>query len=118
VVTKYTLQQTEKLKKRGKFKSHIDGSYHFFTPENVMEIQRSIGADIIMAFDECTPYPCDYNYAKRSMKMTHRWLDRCVIILKVPVKYGYDQAFFQLFKEVATKTYVNNQLNILQIQIR
>jgi queuine tRNA-ribosyltransferase len=53
-------------------KSHIDGSYH--TPENVMEIQRSIGADIIMAFDECTPYPCDYNYAKRSMKMTHRWL--------------------------------------------
>jgi queuine tRNA-ribosyltransferase len=57
-----------------KFKSHIDGSFTFFTPENVMEIQRTIGADIIMAFDECTPYPCDYNYAKRSMKMTHRWL--------------------------------------------
>jgi queuine tRNA-ribosyltransferase len=64
-----------------------------FTPENVMEIQRSIGA--IMAFDECTPYPCDYNYAKRSMKMTHRWLDRCVNHLeKVPVKYGYDQSIF------------------------
>jgi queuine tRNA-ribosyltransferase len=72
VVTSVFFQQTEKLKKEEEFKSHIDGSY--FTPENVMEIQRSIGADIIMAFDECTPYPCDYNYAKRSMKMTHRWL--------------------------------------------
>jgi queuine tRNA-ribosyltransferase len=58
-----------------------------------MEIQRTIGADIIMAFDECTPYPCDYNYAKRSMKMTHRWLDRCVNHLESAVKYGYDQAF-------------------------
>ncbi|HCW65423.1 MAG TPA: tRNA guanosine(34) transglycosylase Tgt, partial [Leeuwenhoekiella sp.] len=63
----------------------------------VMEIQRSIGADIIMAFDECTPYPCDYNYAKRSMHMTHRWLDRCIDHLaKTPVKYGYDQAFFPI----------------------
>ena len=94
----YSLSANRKIKEEGvKFKSHIDGSYHIFTPENVMEIQRTIGADIIMAFDECTPYPCDYNYAKRSMKMTHRWLDRCVNHLdKVPVKYGYDQAFFPI----------------------
>lgn len=94
----YSLSANRKIKEEGvKFKSHIDGSYHVFTPENVMEIQRTIGADIIMAFDECTPYPCDYNYAKRSMKMTHRWLDRCVTHLdKVPVKYGYDQAFFPI----------------------
>lgn len=94
----YSLSANRKIKEEGvKFKSHIDGSYHFFTPENVMDIQRTIGADIIMAFDECTPYPCDYNYAKRSMKMTHRWLDRCVNHLdKAPVKYGYDQAFFPI----------------------
>ena len=94
----YSLSANRKIKEEGvKFKSHIDGSYHIFTPENVMEIQRTIGADIIMAFDVCTPYPCDYNYAKRSMKMTHRWLDRCVNHLdKVPVKYGYDQAFFPI----------------------
>ncbi|OCB78372.1 tRNA-guanine(34) transglycosylase [Flavobacterium crassostreae] len=94
----YSLSANRKIKEEGvKFKSHIDGSYHVFTPENVMEIQRTIGADIIMAFDECTPYPCDYNYAKRSMKMTHRWLDRCVNHLeKLPVKYGYDQAFFPI----------------------
>ena len=80
-----------------KFKSHIDGSMHFFTPENVMEIQRSIGADIIMAFDECTPYPCDYNYAKRSMHMTHRWLKRCINHLdKTPLKYDYNQTFFPI----------------------
>ncbi|MEJ6791351.1 MAG: tRNA guanosine(34) transglycosylase Tgt [Lacinutrix sp.] len=94
----YSLSANRKIKEEGvKFKSHIDGSYHTFTPENVMEIQRSIGADIIMAFDECTPYPCDYNYAKRSMKMTHRWLDRCVNHLeKVPFKYDYSQAFFPI----------------------
>ena len=94
----YSLSNSRKIKEEGvKFKSHIDGSYHTFTPENVMEIQRTIGADIIMAFDECTPYPCDYNYAKRSMHMTHRWLDRCINHLeKVPVKYGYDQAFFPI----------------------
>ena len=94
----YSLSANRKIKEEGvKFKSHIDGSYHFFTPENVMEIQRTIGADIIMAFDECTPYPCDYRYAQRSMHMTHRWLDRCVTHLdKVPVKYGYDQAFFPI----------------------
>ena len=94
----YSLSANRKIKEEGvKFKSHIDGSYHFFTPENVMEIQRTIGADIIMAFDECTPYPCDYNYAKRSMHMTHRWLDRCINHLdNLPFKYGYEQTFFPI----------------------
>jgi queuine tRNA-ribosyltransferase len=94
----YSLSESRKIKEEGvKFKSHIDGSYHTFTPENVMEIQRTIGADIIMAFDECTPYPCDYSYAKRSMHMTHRWLNRCITHLeKTPYKYGYSQAFFPI----------------------
>jgi len=94
----YSLSANRKIKEEGvKFKSHIDGSYHVFTPENVMEIQRTIGADIIMAFDECTPYPCDYRYAQKSMKMTHRGLDRCINHLeKVPTKYGYDQTFFPI----------------------
>lgn len=94
----YSLSSNRKINEEGvKFRSHIDGSTHFFTPENVMEIQRQIGADIIMAFDECTPYPCDYNYAKRSMHMTHRWLDRCINHLeKVPYKYGYEQTFFPI----------------------
>ncbi|MCX7548890.1 tRNA guanosine(34) transglycosylase Tgt [Xanthomarina sp. F1114] len=94
----YSLSANRKIKEEGvKFKSHIDGSYHFFTPENVMDIQRTIGADIIMAFDECTPYPCDYHYAKRSMHMTHRWLDRCINHLeKTPFKYDYSQTFFPI----------------------
>ena len=94
----YSLSSNRKINEEGvKFKSHIDGSTHVFTPENVMEIQREIGADIIMAFDECTPYPCDYNYAKRSMHMTHRWLDRCINHLeKLPFKYGYEQTFFPI----------------------
>ena len=94
----YSLSENRKIKEEGvKFKSHIDGSMHTFTPENVMEIQRIIGADIIMAFDECTPYPCDYNYAKRSMHMTHRWLDRCMNHLeKLPNKYDYSQSFFPI----------------------
>ena len=94
----YSLSANRKIKEEGvKFRSHIDGSYHVFTPENVMEIQRSIGADIIMAFDECTPYPCDYNYAKRSMHMTHRWLDRCVNHLEtLPLKYDHSQFFFPI----------------------
>ena len=94
----YSLSANRKIKEEGvKFRSHIDGSYHVFTPENVMEIQRSIGADIIMAFDECTPYPCDYNYAKRSMHMTHRWLDRCVNQLAtLPLKYDHSQSFFPI----------------------
>ena len=94
----YSLSANRKIKEEGvKFKSHIDGSMHFFTPESVMELQRSIGADIIMAFDECTPYPCDYKYAQRSMHMTHRWLDRCIAHLdKTPFKYGYEQSFFPI----------------------
>ncbi|MBT3546624.1 MAG: tRNA guanosine(34) transglycosylase Tgt [Flavobacterium sp.] len=94
----YSLSGRRKINEEGvKFKSHIDGSMHFFTPENVMEVQRSIGADIIMAFDECTPYPCDYNYAKRSMQMTHRWLKRCLTHLdKTPLKYDYNQTFFPI----------------------
>jgi len=94
----YSLSGRRKINEEGvKFKSHIDGSMHFFTPENVMEVQRSIGEDIIMAFDECTPYPCDYNYAKRSMHMTHRWLKRCLTHLdKTPLKYDYNQTFFPI----------------------
>ena len=94
----YSLSGRRKIHEEGvKFKSHIDGSSHVFTPENVMEIQRSIGADIIMAFDECTPYPCDYHYAKQSMHMTHRWLKRCIDHLeKVPLKYQYQQTFFPI----------------------
>lgn len=94
----YSLAANRKIKEEGvKFKSHIDGSYHFFSPESVMEIQRSIGADIIMAFDECTPYPCDYQYAKKSMAMTHRWLDRCIAHLeKTPLKYNYSQSLFPI----------------------
>jgi queuine tRNA-ribosyltransferase len=94
----YSLSGRRKIKEEGvKFKSHIDGSYHFFTPENVMDVQRTIGADIIMAFDECTPYPCDYHYAKRSMHMTHRWLERGIKYLAGnPEKYDYKQTFFPI----------------------
>lgn len=94
----YSLSGSRKIQEEGvKFQSHIDGSYHFFTPECAIEIQRSIGADIIMAFDECTPYPCDYNYAKRSMHLTHRWLQRCFTAMnESEPKYGYEQALFPI----------------------
>ena len=94
----YSFSSTRKIKEEGvKFKSHIDGSYHFFSPEKSMEIQRSIGADIIMAFDECTPYPCEYGYASRSMQMTHRWLDCCINYLQENApKYGYSQSLFPI----------------------
>ncbi len=94
----YSLSGKRKIKEEGvKFQSHIDGSYHLFTPENVMDIQRTIGADIIMAFDECTPYPCDYNYAKKSMHMTHRWLKRCCERFdSTEAKYGFDQTLFPI----------------------
>ena len=94
----YSLSANRKIKEEGvKFKSHIDGSYHIFTPENAIDIQRQIGADIIMAFDECTPYPCEYNYAKASMHMTHRWLDRCLEQeKKSPFLYGYEQTLFPI----------------------
>jgi queuine tRNA-ribosyltransferase len=94
----YSLAAARKIKEEGvNFSSHIDGSKHLFTPENVMDIQRSIGADIIMAFDECTPYPCEFDYAKRSMEMTHRWLKRCCDRFdSTEGKYGYDQTLFPI----------------------
>lgn len=94
----FSLAAQRKLKEEGAtFKSHIDGSKHFFSPENVMDIQRTIGADIIMAFDECTPYPCDFNYAKNSLGLTHRWLDRCITrFSETEPKYGYEQALFPI----------------------
>jgi len=94
----YSLTDIRKLKEEGvTFQSHIDGSRHQFTPENVMDIQRLIGADIIMAFDECTPYPCDYDYARNSMDITHRWLKRCFTQFEAtdPL-YGYEQALFPI----------------------
>ncbi|MDB4051027.1 tRNA guanosine(34) transglycosylase Tgt [Flavobacteriaceae bacterium] len=94
----YSLSANRKIKEEGvKFKSHIDGSYHFFTPERAINIQKSIGADIIMAFDECTPYPCEYNYAKKSMHMTHRWLIRCINEFnKTDPIHGYSQTLFPI----------------------
>jgi queuine tRNA-ribosyltransferase len=96
----YSLSGSRKITEEGvKFQSHTDGAYHFFTPENVMDTQRVIGADIIMAFDECTPYPCDYRYAKRSMHMTHRWLKRCIERFdSTEPLYGYDQALFPIIQ--------------------
>jgi len=95
----YSLAKTgRKIKEEGvEFRSHIDGSLHTFTPEGVMDIQRQIGADIIMAFDECTPYPCDYDYARRSMEMTHRWLRRCCERFDATEgHYGYGQTLFPI----------------------
>ncbi len=94
----YSLAGVRKIKEEGvTFQSHIDGSKHLFSPEYVMDIQRTIGADIIMAFDECTPYPCEYGYARQSMEMTHRWLKRCCDRFdQTPAKYGYDQTLFPI----------------------
>ena len=94
----YSLSGTRKINEEGvTFQSHVDGSYHFFTPERAIDIQRIIGADIIMAFDECTPYPCEYEYAKSSMHMTHRWLKRCFNQMdRTEPKYGYEQALFPI----------------------
>ena len=94
----YSLSSSNKITEEGvRFQSHIDGSYHFFTPEKSIDIQRSIGADIIMAFDECTPYPCEYNYAKRSMHMTHRWLKRCYDRMdETQPLYGHNQVLFPI----------------------
>ena len=107
----YSLASSRKIKEEGvNFSSHIDGSKHLFTPENVMDIQRSIGADIIMAFDECTPFPCEYNYAERSLEMTHRWLKRCCDRFdSTDNKYGYDQSLFPIvqgsvFKDLREKS--------------
>lgn len=94
----FSLAGTRKINEEGVvFKSHIDGSMHHFTPEGVMDIQRTIGADIIMAFDECTPYPCEWDYAKASMDLTHRWLKRCQTRFdETEGKYGYAQTFFPI----------------------
>lgn len=107
----YSLAQSRKISEEGvEFQSHIDGSKHLFTPENVIDIQRGIGADIIMAFDECPPYPCEYDYAKNSMHLTHRWLDRCIKAMnKTEGKYGYEQNLFPIlqgsvFKDLRTES--------------
>tara|TARA_B110000438_G_scaffold150169_1_gene144396 strand:+ start:174 stop:1304 length:1131 start_codon:yes stop_codon:yes gene_type:complete len=94
----YSLSNSRKITEKGvEFQSHIDGSKHFFTPEYAIDIQRIIGADIIMAFDECTPYPCEYEYAKKSMHMTHRWLKRCCERFNLTEeKYNYKQSFFPI----------------------
>lgn len=94
----YSLSNNRKIKEEGVvFKSHIDGSKHTFTPENVMDIQRSIGADIVMAFDECPPYPCDKKYASDSLNITHKWLNRCFNQWNnTEPKYGYNQALFPI----------------------
>jgi queuine tRNA-ribosyltransferase len=94
----FSLSNNRKLTEEGAiFQSHIDGSKHLFSPENVMDIQRTIGGDIIMAFDECPPYPSDYTYAKKSMELTHRWLDRCIgRFTETPDKYGYTQNLFPI----------------------
>lgn len=94
----YSLSKTRKITDEGvRFQSIYDGSYHFFTPEYAMDVQRVIGGDIIMAFDECTPYPCDYKYAKNSLRITHNWLDRCVShFTSTADKYDYSQALFPI----------------------
>lgn len=107
----YSLAENRKIVEEGvHFQSHKDGSRHFFTPESIMDIQRTIGADIIMAFDECTPYPCEYDYAEKSMHMTHRWLDRCIDRFdNTEAKYGYDQTLFPIvqgsvYKDLRTQS--------------
>jgi queuine tRNA-ribosyltransferase len=114
----YSLGANRKINEEGViFKSHIDGSKHTFTPEGVMDIERTIGADIIMAFDECTPYPCEYGYAKKSMELTHRWLTRCVNRVNATApKYDYDQTLFpivqgSIYKDLRIQSaeYIANQ---------
>jgi queuine tRNA-ribosyltransferase len=94
----YSLAEKRKITEEGvKFQSHVDGSRHFFTPESIMDIERTIGADIIMAFDECTPYPCEYKYARNSMHLTHRWLKRCIDrVNETTPKYGFHQSLFPI----------------------
>jgi len=126
----YSLSGTRKIKEEGvTFKSHIDGSKHIFSPEGVMDIQRKIGADIIMAFDECTPYPCDYEYARKSMDMTHRWLDRCIQQFdNTEGLYGYEQSLFPIVQgstykdlrkrsaeEIASKNRAGNAIGGLSV---
>lgn len=101
----FSLAGTRKIKEEGvTFQSHIDGSKHLFTPERVMDIQRSIGGDIIMAFDECPPGGSEYGYAHKSMQLTHRWLDRCLTQFNAtPDKYGYTQNLFPIVQGATFK---------------
>ena len=94
----YSLADRRKITEEGaQFRSHIDGSAHMFSPERVIDIERTLGSDIMMAFDECTPYPCEYDYAKNSMEMTHRWLERCIVRYReTEPKYGRTQALFPI----------------------
>jgi queuine tRNA-ribosyltransferase len=94
----FSLSEIRKLKEEGAvFNSHIDGSKHIFTPENIVDIQRIIGADIMMALDECTPFPCDYEYAEKSLSLTHRWLDRGIAQYRsTNAAYGFEQAYFPI----------------------
>ena len=105
----YSLSGSRKIKEEGvTFQSHLNGSYLFFSPETAIDMQRSIGADIIMAFDECTPYPCEYSYAKNSMELTHRWLKRCHDHMNnTHSLYPYEQNLFPIvqgstFKDLRT----------------
>lgn len=107
----YSLSATRKIKEEGvTFQSHIDGSKHFFSPEINMDIQRKIGADIIMALDECTPYPCEYKYAKKSLELTHKWLKRCISHFdQTEPLYGYEQELFPIvqgsvYKDLRTQS--------------
>ena len=107
----FSLNGIRKIREEGcEFRSHIDGSKHFFTPEKVMDIERAIGADIMMAFDECPPGTSDYTYAKRSMELTHRWLDRCFKRFnETEPKYGYNQSLFPIvqgctYKDLRTQS--------------
>lgn len=99
----FSLGDLRKLSEQGvRFQSHIDGSYHLFTPENVMDIQRTIGADIIMAFDECAPGDAEYDYARKSLELTQRWLDRCFHRFnETQPRYGYQQSLFPIVQGAA-----------------
>lgn len=126
----YSLSANRKITEEGvKFQSHIDGSSHFFTPENIIDIQRDIGADIIMAFDECTPYPCEHSYVKKSIGLTHRWLRRCKKRFdETQEKYGYKQYLFPIVqggthadlrkisaKEIASQDFSANAIGGLSV---
>ncbi len=112
----FSLAGNRKIKEEGVlFQSHIDGSKHLFSPEYVIDIQRSIGADIIMAFDECPPYPSDHRYAKKSMELTHRWLDRCFDHIEIRQNLNTDilKTFFRLCRVALTRIFEKNLVNLL-----
>jgi queuine tRNA-ribosyltransferase len=116
----FSLAGTRKINEEGvTFKSHIDGSKHVFSPESVMDIQRTIGADIIMAFDECTPYPCEYAYARKSMDLTHRWLKRCIDRFDATEgKYGYRQTLFPIVQGSVYKDLRRQSAEFIAAQVR